>query len=109
MNDPEVSPYDTDYHNACDFSNWQAADGAWQLVACIRSTSHPGSTRLFYHWEGKRLTDPMWEPKEIFATSDLKIGYVEGRMPITAKFGWGSYNLFWISSLQREVWEFGGV
>ena len=29
--------------------------------------------------------------------------------PITAKFGWGSYNLFWISSLQREVWEFGGV
>ena len=81
-----------------DFAIWQATDGTWQLVSCIRSTSYPGSTRLFYRWEGKRLTDPMWEPKGIFATSDLKVGHVEGRMQAPHCFRYGGKYYFFYNS-----------
>lgn len=80
-NAPDVSPYNTKKHNACDFSIWQAADGVWQLVSCIRETSYPGSTRLFHRWESTALTNENWTPKGIFAVSDPeKLGHTEGRM-----------------------------
>jgi len=71
-----------DRDNACDFSIWQAADGTWQLVSCIRSTKSPGKTRLFYRWEGKRITDSLWTAKGIFAEADPNAPYCEvrGRM-----------------------------
>ncbi len=68
--------------NACDFSIWQAADGTWQLVSCIRETRYPGRTRLFYRWEAGDITDRMWTPRGVFATSrtDPPYNEVEGRM-----------------------------
>lgn len=46
-----------------------------------------------------------YEGKETGETALLRemLESFEQNDPITAKFGWGSYNLFWISSLQREA------
>jgi len=55
-----------------DFGIWQAADGSWQLWSCIRATSTPGKTRLFYRWQGKNLTDKDWTPMGIAMLADPK-------------------------------------
>ena len=58
---PDVSPYNTDTHNACDFTIWQDDTGDWHLVSCIRGTSWQGATRLFHAWESPTLTNTMWD------------------------------------------------
>ncbi len=83
-NSPDVDPYNTGYHNACDFSIWQAADGTWQLVACIRGTSWPGATRLFHRWEAQKLTDEMWTPKGIFYKASTEVGQDPSSQPVQA-------------------------
>lgn len=71
-NAPDVSPYNTARHNACDFSIWQDANGHWHLVSCIRETAYPGRTRLFHHWESLHITDQDWAlDKRVFWTSGL--------------------------------------
>ncbi len=80
---PDLETYDNgDKDNACDFTLYQAADGTWQIVSCIRSTRHPGRTRLLYRWQGSKITDTDWTPQGIFATSKTEAPYneVEGRM-----------------------------
>lgn len=68
-NAPDVSPYNNHpHHNACDFTIFQAADGTWQLIACIRETTISCATRLFYRWEGQNLTDTFWTGQGIFLT-----------------------------------------
>ncbi len=57
---PDVSPYNTAGHNACDFTIWQDDAGDWHLVSCIRGTSWQGATRLFHAWESPSLTNTMW-------------------------------------------------
>src|SRR5512147_3138718 len=57
-----------------DFSVWQAADGTWQLWSCVRGTKCGGNTRLFYGWEGVRLTDTDWKPMGIKMQADAKYG-----------------------------------
>jgi len=57
-----------------DFAIWQAADGTWQLWSCIRNTNCGGNTRLFYRWEGQRLTDPDWRPMGIAMRADPRYG-----------------------------------
>jgi len=100
---PDVSPYNAQRHNACDFSIWRAADGTWQMVACIRGTSHPGATRLFHRWEGKKLTDKLWEPKGVFATSDKKLDQYPGVMqaPHCFKLG-GKYYFFYNAAYHAD-------
>jgi hypothetical protein len=61
-----------------DFSVWQAADGTWQLWSCIRGTKCGGNTRLFYGWEGARLTDSDWKPMGIRMQADPKCGETPG-------------------------------
>ncbi|HOA72292.1 MAG TPA: hypothetical protein PL151_12915 [Phycisphaerae bacterium] len=53
-----------------DFAVWQAADGPWQLWSCIRGTKCGGKSRLFYGWEGAKLTDADWTPKGIRMQAD---------------------------------------
>ncbi|HEX4273650.1 MAG TPA: hypothetical protein VHZ32_19825 [Rhizomicrobium sp.] len=77
---PDLGQFTTDRQQPVDFAIWQAADGTWQLWSCIRSTSYPGWTRLFYRWQGKRLTDRDWRPMGIAMTSDVKLGEVEGML-----------------------------
>jgi len=75
---PDLGKYTTEGQQPVDFSVWQAADGTWQLWSCIRATSYPGATRLFYRWEGGRLTDSNWKPMGIAMTSDTGLGEMEG-------------------------------
>jgi len=76
--DPDLGEWTSEGQQPVDFGVWQAADGTWQLWSCIRKTKCGGSTRLFYRWEGKRLTDPDWEPKGIAMTADPKLGETPG-------------------------------
>ncbi len=91
---PDVSPWNNPgTHNACDFSIWQDDYGTWHLVACIRETTFPGSTRLFHHWTSPSLTKTNWTPavhtntfgtetvtNGIFAVSNPNIGQYPGVM-----------------------------
>src|SRR5262245_44519066 len=93
---PDLGKFTTDRQQPVDFAIWQAADGTWQLWSCIRSTAHPGWTRLFYRWEAKRLTDRDWRPMGIAMTSDTAVGEVEGMLqaPYVMRFR-GQYLMFY--------------
>lgn len=77
---PELGPYQTSHQEPVDFGIWQAADGSWQLWSCIRSTKCGGKTRLFYRWEGQKLTDPDWRPMGIAMEADSALGETPGGM-----------------------------
>jgi hypothetical protein len=81
-NSPDVDPYNNPAapHNACDFTIFQAADDTWQLISCIRETTYPGSTRLFYRWQTDDPLSGDWDPQGIFMTTDMSIHTVEGRL-----------------------------
>ena len=57
---------------------WQAADRTWQLWGCIRNTKVGGNTRLFYRWEGARITDVDWQPVGIAMVADPSVGETPG-------------------------------
>jgi hypothetical protein len=75
---PDVGKHTTDDQQVVDFAVWQAADGSWQIWACIRLTSYPGFGRLFYRWEGAQLTERDWKPMGIAMTSETRLGETEG-------------------------------
>jgi len=72
--DPNLGELTTPNQQPVDFGIWQASDGTWQLWSCIRGTKEPGVTRLFYRWEGNRLTDPNWKPMGIAMHADANFG-----------------------------------
>jgi len=76
--DPDLGPLTSPRQQPVDFALWQAADGTWQLWSCIRHTKCGGHTRLFYRWEGKRLTDKGWTPMGIAMQADPKCGEARG-------------------------------
>ena len=71
---PDMGEYTTEGQEPVDFAIWQAADGTWQIWSCVRKTSAPGKTRIFYHWEGQNLTDKNWEPKGFPFLADTTLG-----------------------------------
>ena len=78
---PMDHKYATDKQEPVDFAVWQAADGTWQLWSCIRHTTaggEGGKTRFFYRWEGRRLTDPDWQPMGIAMEGDPAYGETPG-------------------------------
>lgn len=93
---PDLGQFTTDRQQPVDFAIWQAADGTWQLWSCIRSTSYPGWTRLFYRWQARRLTDHEWRPIGIAMTSDTRLGEVEGMLqaPYVMRYQ-GRYLMFY--------------
>lgn len=76
--DPDLGPLTSPKQQPVDFAVWQAADGSWQLWSCIRATREAGKTRLFYRWEGARLTDRNWKPMGIALRADTRTGEVAG-------------------------------
>jgi hypothetical protein len=76
--DPELGELTDPKQQPVDFAVWQAADGTWQLWSCIRHTKERGNTRLFYRWEGARLTDPNWKPMGIALRADPTTGEQSG-------------------------------
>lgn len=77
---PELGPYVSRRAEPVDFAIWQASDGTWQLVACVRGTTYPGATRLFYRWQASTLEETDWQEQGVFLTSDADPGYREGLM-----------------------------
>lgn len=76
--DPDLAEWTSQDQQPVDFGVWQAADGTWQLWSCIRKTKCGGNTRLFYGWEGRRLTDKNWRPKGIAMVADPNLGETPG-------------------------------
>ena len=76
--DPDLGEYTDPRQQPVDFAVWQAADGTWQLWSCIRHTRCGGSTRLFYRWEGQKLTDTDWKPRGIAMQGDPRLGETVG-------------------------------
>ena len=75
---PDLGQFTSVNQEPVDFAVWQAADGTWQLWSCIRNTKCGGRTRLFYRWEGKKLTDPNWQPMGIAMQADTALGEQQG-------------------------------
>jgi hypothetical protein len=75
---PDLGPLTTVKQQPVDFAVWQAADGTWQLWSCIRHTAEPGRTRLFYRWQGARITERDWRPMGIAMQADPNFGEIEG-------------------------------
>jgi hypothetical protein len=61
-----------------DFTVFQADDGRWQLISCIRKTTHPGSGRLLYRWSSPKLQAKGWKPEGIFLSSKPEWDHAEG-------------------------------
>lgn len=76
--DPDLREFSSPKQQPVDFGIWQADDGAWQLWSCIRGTKCGGTGRLFYRWEGQRLTDPNWTPRGIAMQADQQYGETPG-------------------------------
>ncbi len=94
--DPDLGKYTTSKQQPVDFGVWQAVDGTWQLWSCIRSTGVPGKTRLFYRWQGNKLTDKNWTPMGIAMMADPNFGETEGGLqaPFVLKEA-GVYYMFY--------------
>jgi hypothetical protein len=94
--DPDLGRFTTPKQQPVDFAIWQAADGTWQLWSCIRGTAAAGKTRLFYRWQGNRLTDKNWTPMGIAMQADPNFGETEGGLqaPFVLKEG-STYYMFY--------------
>ena len=75
---PDLGELSSDKQEPVDFGIWQAADNTWQLCSCIRNTKEAGVTRLFYRWEGKKLSDTNWQPMGVAMRSAPKYGEKRG-------------------------------
>lgn len=75
---PDLGKLNSDRQQPVDFGIWRAADGTWQLWSCIRHTKENGQTRLFYRWEGKKLTQADWKPMGIAMRADTRFGETPG-------------------------------
>jgi len=93
---PDLGKYTSAKQQPVDFAVWQAADGTWQLWSCIRNTRCGGHTRLFYRWEGKKLTDTNFQPMGIAMEADPNYGEQPGGLqaPYVIKVG-NTYYMFY--------------
>ncbi len=77
---PDLGEIGTKNQQPVDFGVWQAADGSWQLWSCIRHTKEPGKTRLFYGWEGGKITDKNWTAEGVKMRANPRVGETAGGM-----------------------------
>ncbi len=75
---PDLGEFTSAEQEPTAFGVWQAADGTWQLWGCIRKTNVGGNTRLFFRWEGARITDIDWQPVGIAMMADSSVGETPG-------------------------------
>lgn len=87
--DPDLGKFTTPKQQPVDFAIWQAADGTWQIWSCIRQTACGGRTRLFYRWQGAKITDRDWDPLGIAMQADASFGETPGGLqaPYVMKIG----------------------
>ena len=87
--DPDLGELTDAGQQPVDFGVWRASDGTWQLWSCIRKTKESGNTRLFYHWEGAKLTDKDWTPRGVAMRAEPRFGETTGGLqaPFVMKDG----------------------
>ena len=87
--DPDLGEFTSPKQQPVDFALWQAADGTWQLLSCIRNTKCGGNTRLFYRWQASNLTDTNFKPMGIAMQADVTLGEQKGGLqaPHVIKIG----------------------
>jgi hypothetical protein len=105
VGNPDLGPWSDPGAQPVDFSIWQAADGSWQLVACVRKTRFPGQGRLFYRWESPSLVKPDWAEKGVFLTTDAHPEFEQGHLqaPHVLKDN-DTYHIFFNSGGSAFVW-----
>jgi Glycosyl hydrolases family 32 N-terminal domain len=91
---PDLGELTSSTQQPVDFAIWQAADDTWQLWSCIRGTKEIGKTRLFYCWEGQKLTDANWKPMGIAMRAETKFGETPGGLQ--APFVFKNKKLFYM-------------
>lgn len=77
---PQLEKWASPKAEPVDFTVFQADDDSWQLIACIRKTTHPGSGRLLYRWSSPELKHEGWKPEGIFLSSKSAWNHAEGRL-----------------------------
>jgi len=77
-NNPDLGEITSEKQQVVDHCFFQAANGKWQLWACIR---HTKVGRIFYRWEGDSIEEPNWTPMGIAMRSDPKYGESYGHSP----------------------------
>jgi len=93
---PDLGPLTSERQQVVDFGIWQAIDGTWQLWSCIRNTKETGHTRLFYRWEGRRLTEASWTPRGIAMRADVSYGEQPGGLQAPFVFSTdGVFHMFY--------------
>jgi hypothetical protein len=75
---PWLGDITTPTQQPVDFAIWQAADGTWQVISCIRGTLCGGATRVFHRWEGQQLTQTNWQPMGIAMQANPLLGETLG-------------------------------
>lgn len=77
---PQLERWATPKAEPVDFTVFRADNGRWQLIACVRHTSHPGNGRLLHRWSSDRLDAPDWRDEGIFLESDPTLNHREGHL-----------------------------
>ncbi len=106
---PDLGHYNDDNQQPLDFGIWQAVDGTWQMWSCVRRTRCGGRNRLFYRWQGEKLTDHDWKPMGIAMEADPNFGeYVGGlQAPYVFKHK-GEYFMYygdWVHICMAKSWD----
>ena len=96
---PQLEKWHSPKVEPVDFTVFQADDKIWQLIACVRKTTQPGSGRLLYRWSSAELERENWSPEGIFLSSKQELDHAEGRLqaPFHVKEG-GKHYLFYNSN-----------
>lgn len=95
---PPLERWATDKAEPVDFTLFQANDGSWQLISCIRHTAHPGGTRLLYRWSSPDLRHGDWTPEGIFLSSKPEWDHAQGMLQAPFHvFDAGKHYLFYNS------------
>ena len=95
---PPLEKWASDRAEPVDFTLFQADNGRWQLIACVRHTSHPGGTRLLYRWSSPDLVAENWRADGIFLSSDPDWDHAEGTLQAPFHvFDAGRHHLFYNS------------
>jgi len=77
-NNPDLGKIGSERQEVVDHCFFQAADGKWQLWACIRFTK---VGRIFYRWQGDSIEQSDWAPMGIAMRSNPEYGESCGNSP----------------------------
>jgi len=75
---PDLGPLNAEGQFPTAFGIWQAADGSWQLLSCVRGTGIGGKTRLLHRWQGSSLAESNWNAMGVLLTADTAFNETAG-------------------------------